>query len=432
MTKVTDNHSGDGVIWRANTQHILGHIDCPACLEVKSMLTCSISADLSFTRAAEIFMQLRSVAATPGAISARYVRKNTEKGYKRHKESLELFFVGMTLGEIRWFHMRAYQQARVAGAPPFVRYRRPQDAKPQIKRGIIIAPAKGKTPCPAKPQQVNQELAFLKRLKLLAGCWTDEDDKYFEHLQEDESEIPRALTPDEQARWLDISRCQERWNLVHWYSILAFHTCASTNELRALRLGDINIFQRLISVPWPGAKNKYRHRDIAIESADALWALERLIARARDLGATDPQHYLFPFRTCRGEWKPERPASGSFLKKTWEEVRAASGLTWFRPYDTRHTAATRLAEDGKPIDIILARMGHVDDRMRRHYTHISVQAQRRWLRQPESYTQHMYAPSPAQMPPPQYHPYAQSSPTESAWPTHPYPQGVSYGKLSGL
>ena len=70
----------------------------------------------------------------------------------------------------------------------------------------------------------------------------------------------------------------------------------------------------------------------------------------------------------------------SGIKKLWEEVRHASGLTWFRPYDTRHTAATRLAESGVPVEVIMARMGHATDKMRQHYTHVTEQAQRAWLR----------------------------------------------------
>ena len=72
--------------------------------------------------------------------------------------------------------------------------------------------------------------------------------------------------------------------------------------------------------------------------------------------------------------------TGSGLKKLWEEVREASGLPWFRMYDTRHSGATRLAEAGVPTEIIVARMGHCSDQMRRHYTHISSEAQRMWLR----------------------------------------------------
>jgi integrase len=288
--------------------------------------------------------------------------------------------------------MRAYQAARDAGDEPFHRYRRPQDAKPTKDR-----PAKGKTSCPAQPEQINKETGLLKRLKVLSGCWTSEDEKYFEKLQQPEKEISRALTPEQQALWVDISRCQERWNLVHWYSILAFHSCAGPNELRGLRLGDVNMPQQLINVPWPSSKNKYRHRSIAIEDSAALWALDRLLARAYDLGARQPDHYLFPFRTPRFVWVPGKGASGSFLKRAWEEVKTASKITWFRLYDTRHTAATRLAERGVPVDVIMARMGHASDLMRRHYTHVSMQAQRRWL-QPQPYTQHMYAPPPAQWP----------------------------------
>lgn len=339
----------------------------------------TLTADLLFEAAAERFIELRTIDQTPGAITARYVRENTSKAYERQRGSLDLFFHGMRLGDIAWFHMRSYQQARIAGAAPFIRYRRPQDKKPRRIGGMVLPP-KGPTASPVKAAQVNQELALLKRLKRLAGCWSIDDDRYYQELQEEESEVPRALTPEQQALWLDISRQQEHWLLVHWYSIVAFETCASTNELRGLRLGDISLPMRSIRVPWPAAKNKYRHRDIAVESAEALWALERLIARADEKGSKGPMHYLFPFRDHRFVWHPDKPAALQFLKKPWEEVRTASHLQWFRPYDTRHTAATRLAENGVPIDIILARMGHCNDRMRRHYTHISMQAQRRWLR----------------------------------------------------
>jgi integrase len=42
----------------------------------------------------------------------------------------------------------------------------------------------------------------------------------------------------------------------------------------------------------------------------------------------------------------------------------------------RHTAITRLAENGVAIAIIKARAGHMTDRMSEHYTHISEQAHR--------------------------------------------------------
>ncbi len=69
----------------------------------------------------------------------------------------------------------------------------------------------------------------------------------------------------------------------------------------------------------------------------------------------------------------------SGLKRAWNEVRRASGLKWFRPYDTRHTAITRWAEAGMNISDIMALAGHVSARMTMHYTHISQQSKRRAL-----------------------------------------------------
>jgi integrase len=183
------------------------------------------SASLLFPAAAQRFIDLQSFdGTTPGSTKAsapaRYVRPNTLKAYQRHARSLTLFFSQMTLGDIRWTHMREYQHARVAGDPPFIRARRPHEQ-----------PAA----CPCKPVQVNQELSFLKRLKKYAACWTMEDDRFYTEIQEDESDLQRALTIEEQALWLDAAASRERWSLIFWYSILAFDTTMSTNEARGLK-----------------------------------------------------------------------------------------------------------------------------------------------------------------------------------------------------
>ncbi len=317
----------------------------------------------------------------PGALTARYVRRNTEKAYKNQAKSVSLEFGSTRLVDIDHVSMREYQRKRVAGDPPFHRFRRPQDAKPRPQKDGTVLPPLGKTPCPAKPQQVNQEMQLLKRLKAFAGCWTPKDQKMFRYLQEEESDVPRALTPEEQSTWLDMCRTQERWNLILWWSLVGFHTTMSTNEERGLRLGDVRLQQELIAVPWPCAKNRARKRTITVDDADAMWALESLVERAHALGSSEPQHYLFPAWDPRtNSYVPTAPMSGSGLKKKWQEVRDATGLLDFRPYDTRHTGITRGAEEGLPIDIIMRRAGHLSEEMRQHYTQISEAAQRRWMR----------------------------------------------------
>lgn len=371
-------------------QHTLGHHDCPACQKLRAELICSITADLEFSIAASRWVESRSINALPGAITARYIRKNTEESYRQYIRTLELFFAGMTLGEIRFEHLAAYQAARVQGAEPFIRYRRPQDAKPQTKNGIII-PAKGKTPCPAKPKKVKQELGLLIHIMKRANCWTGEMEELYQPLlDEEEDDVPRALSNEEQRTWLDVSRMKQQWNVVYWYSLLAFGSCMSTDEIRGLRLGDINLFQRVIVVKRKTAKNRFRARTIELVGAEVLWALEQLMSRARDMGASEPQHYLFPRRIARNTFDPSQPMSESGIKRLWQEIREATGLKWFRQYDCRHTAITRLAEAGVPTDVIMSRAGHVSEKMRRHYTHISQASQRKWLEHAQGF--HHVAP----------------------------------------
>ncbi|HVJ09253.1 MAG TPA: tyrosine-type recombinase/integrase [Acidisarcina sp.] len=361
----------------------------------------SISAGSLFEVAAQCWLQSRSITdVRPGALSARYIRERTAEDYGQYIASLTLFFGGMQLGEIGMENIIAYQQARVRGAEPFIRYRRPQDAKPRRVGGVEV-PARGKTSCPAKAKKVRQELGLLIHLLQQVDCWTDQMREIYEMhtlIDDDEQDIPRALTPEEQQHWLDVSRLQTRWDIVYWYSLLAFSTCMSTDELRGLRLGDVNLFQRVLVVPRKSAKNIHRARTIELVGADVLWALERLLERARMLGARDMGHYLFPRRNSSIDWDPTAPMSESGIKRQWNEVRSTSRLTWFRCYDCRHTAITRLAEAGVPIDIIMARAGHVSEKMRRHYTHISSAAQRRWMEHANGF--HRLAPEAPSQPNP--------------------------------
>lgn len=374
----------------ASEAHTLGHIDCPACERSRTTVLSCISCSLKFSVAAQLWLESRTFRAVPGAISARYIRATTEQSYRAYIASLNLFFADLPLEKIHLGHLRQYQEARVAGAPPFIRFRRPQDAKPRKLPDGTVLPAKGKQPCPASAKKANQELSVLKMILRRAACWTEEMDEYYERFHEDESEIGRALSPEDQRRWLDVSRLKERWSVIHWYSQLAFATGMATNEIRSLRLGDVNLQQQIVSVPPLGAKNRYRVRTIPLTTAEAQWALEKLLVRAYHLGSRDPHHYLFPL--CLGRSKgprdgstlisvydPLKPMTVSGLKKPWEEVRQASGLTSFRPYDTRHTALTRWAEGGMDIAALMSLAGHVSVRMMRHYARISEQVKRRAL-----------------------------------------------------
>jgi integrase len=327
-----------------------------------------ITAETPFSEAADLWLGSLSSTDESGKTTFRRVRKSTEDGYRGNVVTLKLFFRDKRLADIRLDHITQYETLRAAGDEPFVRYRRPQDAKPRVGPNGEELPPLGKTPCIAQPKQVNKEIGVLKRILKAGRVWGEEQDQCHQPLLEEESDIPRALTKEEQAHWLRVARSSARWETVYHYSALAFATCMSTNEIRSLRLSDIHLDAGYINIPWSGSKNKYRHRVVQIgtEGDDAYHAVQWLLNRASTLGANLPNHHLFPFRerSCRkgekagwgrrpSDFDPSRPMTVSGIKKLWDEVREASKLTYFRQYDTRHTAITRLAEEGIPIGVIM-------------------------------------------------------------------------------
>jgi integrase len=186
------------------------------------------------------------------------------------------------------------------------------------------------------------------------------------------------MTPEEQHRFLYMAQSREEWRVVYCWALIALQTTAATNELRALRIGDVFLTQGTIQIRSEGAKNKFRVRTIPLQTPEVVWALEQLVARAHALGASGPHCYLFPFHRTQKQYDPLRPMTVWGIRRSWEAVRSAAHLDWLRPYDLRHTAITRMAEAGVPIHVIMSFAGHMSQRMQLHYTSISMAAKREW------------------------------------------------------
>lgn len=319
-----------------------------------------LSADLLFPQAFELWLSHRMIG-TPDlhfhVTDASYLAPKTIRDYQACAKALSKFFGRLSLGEIHIGHLREYQLARAF---------------------CDVEVGKWSRPCGAN--RINKEVAMLVCILRAARCWGEEQESFFQPLRTIEKDIPRAMTPEEQERFLAIAGNCKEWQFILWYSVLALQTTASTNELRALRRGDVLLAQGVLQIRREGAKNKYRIRTIPLETPEVVWALERLLDRARELGSTGPHHYLFPFAESRKHYDPLRPMSDSGLKKRWNAVRMAAGLDWLRPYDLRHAAITRMAEAGVPIQVIMSFAGHMTLRMQQHYTAISMAAKRKWAR----------------------------------------------------
>jgi len=327
------------------------------------MLYRPVSPDLLFFEAFELWLSHRQIASpgsppsSGGFAQAEYLSIRTEKDYKNCASALRKFFGRLRLSDIHPGHLREYQRARALCDKTVGDWKRECGAN-----------------------RIRKEVTLLIRILRAARLWGDEQELYFQPLRPVENDVPRAMDPNEQQAFLVTAASREGWQFIHWYAVLALQTTASTNELRALRLADVLLNQGVIQIRREGAKNKYRIRTIPLETSEVVWALGRLIERAKSLGAVAPHHYLFPIQAAKGHYDPLRPMSDSGLKKRFNAVRMAAGVDWLRPYDLRHTAITRMAEAGVPIQVIMSFAGHMTLRMQQHYTAISMMSKRKWAR----------------------------------------------------
>lgn len=336
-------------------QHTLGHLGCPACAWARTLLLEDITADLCWTEAFDRWIRNRTVRGGGCATNARYISERTEWDYRQYARALGKFFGAIPLREIHVGHLREYHRGRAFCDRQVAHWDKPAGAN-----------------------RIRKEVGLLVRVMKAAGAWSEDLERNFEPLAAVHSDVPRAMSPSEQEGFLRTAGSRQRWALIYCYAVVALQTTASTNELRALRLADIDLFQGIVQVRSASAKNKYRIRTIPIATPEARRSLERLVSRAAQLGAKRPEHYLFPLRLTRAEYDPCSPMSDSGLKKLWGEVRDAAGVSWVRPYDLRHSGLTRMAERGVPIHVMMAYAGHMSMRMQEHYVSVSSTSMREW------------------------------------------------------
>jgi integrase len=342
-----------------SNQHTPGHFDCPVCSRTDNMQDSELTPQMSFAEAFDVWIALRVIENQGIWAKAKYISKRTEHDLKQYKKAAAKFFLGLPLEKIHLGHLREYQKARALNLLPV--------------DGVETHPWEHA----AGANLIRKEVGTVIRVLRAAGLWTPQMDEDVEKVEAVVSDVPRAMSPEEQHAWLHTAASRMEWRVVYWWSIVALQTTASTNELRALRLGNIFLNQGALQIQAEGAKNKYRVRTIPFQSPEIIWALSELMDRARRMGASGPQHYLFPKHITADRYDPNTPMTVWGIRKPWEAARSAAGLPWLRVYDLRHTAITRMAEAGVPVPVIMNFAGHIREEMQRHYTTISMNAMRR-------------------------------------------------------
>jgi integrase len=339
-------------------RHTAGHKDCPACARATEMQVDSpLTPELTFREAFQLWIKTQVLDNQGQMTDARYISDRTQQDLRQYARAAGKFFDNLRLDEIHVGHLREYHRARA-----------------------VCDKSCGAWQKPAGANLIRHEVAVVVRVMKAASAWKeDHHEKFFQPLATVEADVPRAMTPDEQHRWLHVAASRTEWRTIYWYSIVALQTTAATNEMRSLRIGDVFLDQGVLQIRNEGAKNKFRVRTIPFGDPQILWALNGLLERAKRLGARSPHHYLFPKHRGNSKYDVTKPMTVWGFRKPWEACREAAGMPWLTPYELRHTAITRMAEAGVPIQVIMSMAGHISPRMQQHYTTISMQAKRRWM-----------------------------------------------------
>lgn len=277
------------------------------------------------------------------------VGAGTKRHYVNCINRLTVFFGQLALGEIHIGHFEQYQQMRSAGREGMHR---------------------------AGPSLVNHELNTLSQILSRANLWAPLAPHY-KPMRLPRPKVGVALSPTDEERLFRIAGSNPRWKVAYCCAILTANTTAGPNEIRHLRRSDIEFSAEGASIRISeGVKNEYRRRTIPL-NAPAEWAAKQLVARAREIGSIESDHYILPHRARDGEkgFDPRRPISS--WRGSWDKLRHAAGMPNLRMYDLRHHAITRLLEDESVSErTVIELAGHVSRAMLERYSHIRMRAKK--------------------------------------------------------
>jgi integrase len=232
------------------------------------------------------------------------------------------------------------------------------------------------------PKTVNNEILVLTAILKNARLWTELRELY-EPLTVPKRGPGQALTPEQTAKLIETAKTNDRWFVALCATVLAYATGCRSGEIKKLRLGDLVLHadQPYIRLRAEDTKAR-RSREPALNDL-GLWAVNHLLTRAQLLGATGPDHFLLPADLSKHTKQSDPLYGGTGFDPTghqtswdsaWEKLKQAAGLTGLRFHDLRHTHITHAIEEGVPIEVVMAQVGHVSADMTRYYTHLGSNA----------------------------------------------------------
>ncbi len=248
------------------------------------------------------------------------------------------------------------------------------------------------------PKTINGEVSALRQLLKHARLWYRFEQDY-KSVPKTTRPVGRALTIEEQQRLFEVASLwkpgmpaiiktgkdgkdyklhPDGWIYAYTAAILGTYCGMRACEIRGLQWKDVDLVAGLLEIRRSKTPGGWRTPTLNTVCSEAL---SELYERAKIIGATEPDHYVFPWQGGKtgGQSRksetptidPTRPSKG--WRSAWRSILKEAGIK-ARFHDLRHTAVTTMAEKGLPDLTIMAQVGHVSPEMMKTYSHIRRQA----------------------------------------------------------
>ena len=177
------------------------------------------------------------------------------------------------------------------------------------------------------------------------------------------------------------------WETAYLAAILCLNTTARGCELKGLTWGDVDLFDRTLTVrksktaagvraiPLTGRRpcSAPHASTVSGGNRSALWS--RSITSLLSYGTRMTFNDTEIVGSKMVAFNPKKQVDS--WRTAWRTLTKKAGLPGFRFHDLRHCAITSLAESGASDSTIMAIAGHVSRRMLERYSHVRMEAKRK-------------------------------------------------------
>ncbi len=236
---------------------------------------------------------------------------------------------------------------------------------------------------------INMELQILVRVLKENHLWRGDlrgdpaiKNSGYQRLQEMEGEM-KAISEADLQRLEIVAASKDSWLIAYCALLICANTGLRGCELKRMRLEQIDLAAREVTITRKTTKTNKGARSVYL-NAMALPALRRLVQRAELLGATATD-YLLPADLSR-HTKTADPLKGKHgydptrhqesWSTAWRNLRKTAGFPKLGFHQLRHCFITRMAEEGVPLQVTQALVGHTTEAVTARYTHIGEKSRR--------------------------------------------------------